>query len=144
MRSSGFSKQICFLKIAMIWEFPGDPVVGTLCFHCRGHGFDPWSVPHDRQRGQKKKTPKKPTTKKDKKIAMLWWVTFVNKILQNASSKKFRIIKTASCWIEVACINVEYITFCNYAFNGCLPLWAKCLVRAGISVLSSQRCIPSV
>ena len=24
------------------WDFPGDPVVKTLCFHCRGHGFDPW------------------------------------------------------------------------------------------------------
>ena len=22
-------------------EFPGGPVVRTLCFHCRGHGFDP-------------------------------------------------------------------------------------------------------
>ena len=25
------------------WDFPGGPVVGTLCFHCMGHGFDPWS-----------------------------------------------------------------------------------------------------
>ena len=24
-------------------ELPGGPVVRTLCFHCRGHGFDPWS-----------------------------------------------------------------------------------------------------
>ena len=24
-------------------EFPGSPVVRTLCFHCRGHRFDPWS-----------------------------------------------------------------------------------------------------
>ena len=23
--------------------FPGGPVVKTLCFHCRGHGFSPWS-----------------------------------------------------------------------------------------------------
>ena len=22
-------------------DFPGGPVVSTLCFHCRGHGFDP-------------------------------------------------------------------------------------------------------
>ena len=24
-------------------EFVGDPVVRTLCFHCWGPGFDPWS-----------------------------------------------------------------------------------------------------
>ena len=23
--------------------FPGGPVVGILCLHCRGHGFHPWS-----------------------------------------------------------------------------------------------------
>ena len=23
-------------------DFPGHPVVKTPCFHCRGHGFDPW------------------------------------------------------------------------------------------------------
>lgn len=23
-------------------DFPGDPVVETLCFQCMGHGFDPW------------------------------------------------------------------------------------------------------
>ena len=22
-------------------------MVKTLCFHCRGHGFDPWSVNYD-------------------------------------------------------------------------------------------------
>ena len=22
-------------------DFPGGPVVKTLCFHCKGHGFDP-------------------------------------------------------------------------------------------------------
>ena len=26
-----------------VWEFPGSPVVRTVCFHFRGHGFDPWS-----------------------------------------------------------------------------------------------------
>ena len=25
------------------WDFPGSPIVRTPCFHCRGHGFDPWS-----------------------------------------------------------------------------------------------------
>ena len=37
-------------------DFPGGPVVGTLCFHCRGHGFDPWLgnwILHAKQRGQK-------------------------------------------------------------------------------------------
>ena len=24
-------------------DFPGGPVVGTPCFHCRGRGFKPWS-----------------------------------------------------------------------------------------------------
>ena len=24
-------------------DFPGSPVVKTLHFHCRKHGFDPWS-----------------------------------------------------------------------------------------------------
>ena len=23
-------------------EFSANPVISTLCFHCRGHGFDPW------------------------------------------------------------------------------------------------------
>ena len=26
-----------------LWEFPGVPLVRTLPFHCRGHGFSPWS-----------------------------------------------------------------------------------------------------
>ena len=25
------------------WDFPGTPVVKTLCFSCKGHRFDPWS-----------------------------------------------------------------------------------------------------
>ena len=24
-------------------DFPGGPVIRAPCFHCRGHGFDPWS-----------------------------------------------------------------------------------------------------
>ena len=24
------------------WDFPGGPGVKTLCFHCRGHRFNPW------------------------------------------------------------------------------------------------------
>ena len=27
----------------VIQGLPGGPVVRTLCFHCRGHGFSPWS-----------------------------------------------------------------------------------------------------
>ena len=30
-------------------DFPGGPAVKTLCFHRRGHGFDPWwgtKIPH--------------------------------------------------------------------------------------------------
>ena len=26
-----------------LWDFPGDPVVKNPCFHCREHGFNPWS-----------------------------------------------------------------------------------------------------
>ena len=39
---------------------PGGPVVKTPLFHCRGHGFDPWSgtkIPHATWHGQKKKSP---------------------------------------------------------------------------------------
>ena len=25
------------------WDFPGGPVIKTLCFQCRGRRFDPWS-----------------------------------------------------------------------------------------------------
>ena len=28
-------------------DFPGGPVVRTPCFHCRGHGFHPWSGSED-------------------------------------------------------------------------------------------------
>ena len=31
------------IKIHTLGEFPGGPVVRTLHFDCRGHGFDPWS-----------------------------------------------------------------------------------------------------
>ena len=37
------SKHSVKLKImSMGWDFPGGPVVRALCFHCRGHRFDPW------------------------------------------------------------------------------------------------------
>ena len=34
----------CYLKYTKnSWEFPGGPVVKTLCFHCWGRGFNTWS-----------------------------------------------------------------------------------------------------
>ena len=27
-------------KVCGLWDFPGGPGASTLCFHCRGHGFD--------------------------------------------------------------------------------------------------------
>ena len=29
-------------EISHVGDIPGGPVIKTLCFHCRGHGFDPW------------------------------------------------------------------------------------------------------
>ena len=42
------SLSLSFLNIVEPWGsdldfFPGSPVVKTLCFQCRGHGFNPWS-----------------------------------------------------------------------------------------------------
>ena len=34
-------KNIMF-KTKTFRDLPGDPVVETPCFHCRGHEFDPW------------------------------------------------------------------------------------------------------
>ena len=31
-------------KIIMTWDFPGCPVVKTLCFQCKGCGFNPWEL----------------------------------------------------------------------------------------------------
>ena len=42
----------CF-KVTMVREFPRGPVVRTLPFHCKGHGFDPWLIPQDAWRGRK-------------------------------------------------------------------------------------------
>ena len=45
------------------WEFPGGPVVRTLCIHCRGHRFDPWSgIPEAVCAAKKKKTETKKTS----------------------------------------------------------------------------------
>ena len=32
-----------YKEINFLWEFPGISVVRPLCFHYRGHRFDPWS-----------------------------------------------------------------------------------------------------
>ena len=29
-------------EISRVGDIPGGPAIKTLCFHCRGHGFDPW------------------------------------------------------------------------------------------------------
>ena len=46
-------------KINSLREFPGDPAVKTLHFHCRGYEFDPWSLVWElrfhKQRGAAKK-----------------------------------------------------------------------------------------
>ena len=43
-------------KIGPGWEFPGGLVVRTLCFHCRGQGFDPrWGTRSHMPRGMAKK-----------------------------------------------------------------------------------------
>ena len=31
------------LKYPLFWDYHGHPVVKSLCFHCRGHKFDPSS-----------------------------------------------------------------------------------------------------
>ena len=38
------------------WDFPGSPVVKTLCFQCRGYRFNPWfgetKIPHAARHSQ--------------------------------------------------------------------------------------------
>ena len=54
--ASGKTDKVKKSLIRRSWDFPGVPVVKTVCFHCRGHGFDPWLGPkiwHAAQRGQK-------------------------------------------------------------------------------------------
>lgn len=36
-----------FFKKYQSCEFPGSPVLRTLCFHYRGHRFNPWSENQD-------------------------------------------------------------------------------------------------
>ena len=38
---AGTTAWTCY-KNLLLGDFPGAPVAGTLCFHCRGHGFNPW------------------------------------------------------------------------------------------------------
>ena len=37
--------QTTLYKISYRGQFPGSPVVKTLCSHCRRYGFNPWSTP---------------------------------------------------------------------------------------------------
>ena len=43
------------------WDLPGGLVVKTPCFHCRGHGFDPWGtkILHAARCGHKNKNKNK-------------------------------------------------------------------------------------
>ena len=43
----------------MLLDFPGGPVVMTLCFHYRGHGFNPWLGKFVMARGTNKQTKNK-------------------------------------------------------------------------------------
>ena len=51
--------------------FPGGPLVKAACFHCRGHGFHPWSrnSPHASRCGQKKERKKITPYATDKPLA---------------------------------------------------------------------------
>ena len=66
--SPSFPKTIfCWVKK---WrEFLGDPVVKTLCSHCQGPGFNPWSGNYD-------PTKWVPPPKKKKKKNWKWQVFF--------------------------------------------------------------------
>ena len=59
-------------KINKCWDFPGGPVVKTPCFHCRGHGFDPWlgkiPMPHGVTGKKKKKEERKKL-----QVYKCWW-----------------------------------------------------------------------
>ena len=49
------------VKKEMARDFPGGLVLKTPCFHCRGHGLDPWSrelrshMPHSAAKKKKKR-----------------------------------------------------------------------------------------
>ena len=71
-------------------DFPGSPVVKTLRFHCRGHGFDPWSV-QERKKGRKegrKKGRKERRKKERKKTPML----FTSRLLKVLPASIFHLI----------------------------------------------------
>ena len=38
-----FTKHLLMSKENLNVDFPGGPLVKTLCFQCRGKGFNPWS-----------------------------------------------------------------------------------------------------
>ena len=67
----------CYQKteINKCWDFPGDPGVKTPCFHCRGHGFDPWlgKIPHASWSGQKKKKKKEEKERKKLQVLVRMW-----------------------------------------------------------------------
>ena len=44
-RTHRLERRVKGIQEIYLREFPGSPVAiaRTLCFHCRGHGFEPWS-----------------------------------------------------------------------------------------------------
>ena len=66
-QSGGLDKKeepaICCLQETHFRDFPGSPVVKALCFHYRGHRFDPWlgtKIPHTAWYGVAKKNTRDP------------------------------------------------------------------------------------
>ena len=56
----------------MTWDFPGCPMVKTLCFQCKGCGFNPWELKsHMPGSMAKKKKKKNRNDVKKKKILSL-------------------------------------------------------------------------
>ena len=58
-------KQFNKYKMIMTQDFPSGPVGKTPSFHCRGHGFNPWSGNYDPSSLNVR--PKEKTVKKKKK-----------------------------------------------------------------------------
>ena len=57
------------------WGFSGDPVIGALCFHCRGHGFSPWSGHWDPTYFKVRTKKKKKKTNPEKDNLLQEWIS---------------------------------------------------------------------
>ena len=60
-RTHRLERRVKGIQEIYLREFPGSPVAiaRTLCFHCRGHGFEPWSGNSDPASHVAKKKKKK-------------------------------------------------------------------------------------